>query len=196
MSNDTSYSLLEKAIHTDNDGAWSELDSRYRAFICHIIRSFQISDNDFDDLVQQVMIKLMNSLKSYDREKGQFRNWLAALVRSKCLMYFRTQKKELKHKDALEKQANLATEDEPSKIDSWIASEWEDYVSTIALDRVRESYRGKSVEVFEMLLEGMTIEEVMEKTGLTLQTVYTMKARVKKSVMFEIRSVVRDLEGR
>ncbi len=195
MDHTTSYSLLEKAINLDDNEAWQEIISRYRAFVCHIVRNFNVSEDDFEDIVQMCMIKLTDSIKTFDREKGKFRSWFSTLIKNQCLMYIRTRKKELKHRNAHENQAAVSIQSDNNVTEQWISSEWENYISSIAMERVRATYRGRSVEVFEMFLKGMTAEDIINQTGLTMHTVYSMKARVKKSAMTEVRAVIRDLEG-
>lgn len=41
-----------------------------------------VSTSDFDDLVQNALLKLWRSISSYDSTKGKFRSWLGVVVRN------------------------------------------------------------------------------------------------------------------
>ena len=52
-----------------------------------------IQSIDFEDLVQDVLLKLWKGLDSYDKEKSKFRTWLSHVTRNTVLSYFRTKKR-------------------------------------------------------------------------------------------------------
>jgi len=191
--NNTSYTLLQRALDLSDEAAWDQLFVYYGRFITFILKEIGVPAMEVEDVTQQVLVGLMNDLKTYDREKGKFRYWLRRVIKTKGYMYFR------KH-DAQKKREQRFSEEKLSKqqeaeIDTFIEHEWETYIGNLAMERVRNSFRGQAIEVFELSLEGKSAEEVAQITGLKEGTVYTLKKRVKRSLMKEVRMLVENLEN-
>ena len=87
MIPDTPQTLLKKiAEYADGDDAaeWAKFAELYEPVIrLYIAQSGTVSAADADDIIQEIFIKLVNVLRNgeYKREKGRFRNYLAAMVR-------------------------------------------------------------------------------------------------------------------
>ena len=87
MFPDTPQTLLRKiAEYAQGDDAaeWARFVELYEPVIrLYIAQSGTVSAADADDIVQDIFIKLVTVLRSggYKREKGRFRNYLAAMVR-------------------------------------------------------------------------------------------------------------------
>lgn len=80
------------------------------------------------------------------------------------------------------------------EIDSLIENEWETYITNLAMDRVKKSFQGKAIEAFELGLSGSNAAEIASTTGLSVASVYTLRKRVKRSLLLEVRSLVKELE--
>lgn len=87
MIPDTPQTLLRKiAEYANGDDAaeWAQFVEIYEPVIRHYIADRDnVSSTDADDVVQDVFMRLVEVLRSgeYRREKGRFRNYLAAIVR-------------------------------------------------------------------------------------------------------------------
>jgi len=193
---DTSYSLLERALDLGDQDAWIALSKHYDRFIRYILNQINMNDNDADDIVQQVMIALTRDLPNYDRNRAKFRTWLGSVVRYTALMHYRklSAKKERPNQNPLDSEI-LNTLESEQTIERMIDSEWKAYITSEALKNVSMSYQGKAIEVFKMSLAGKEIQEIVSATGLTTSTVYSFKNRVKKSLLFEVRNLMAQLEG-
>jgi RNA polymerase sigma-70 factor (ECF subfamily) len=160
-----------------------------------VLNELNVPASDIDDVAQQTLILLMRDLPKYDRERSRFRTWLKRVIRSTALMHFR-KRDSRKHK--MDRLAGNMSDDETKQapeIDQFIENEWETYVTNLAMDRVKNAYRGQAVEVFELGLEGYSSAEIAEQTGLSISSVYTLRKRVKRSLILEVRSVIKELEG-
>lgn len=80
------------------------------------------------------------------------------------------------------------------EIDALIEEEWTTYIANLAMERVRATFQGQAVKVFELGLDGLSAEQIAEQTDLTVQSVYTLRKRVKKRLYLEIRALTADLE--
>jgi RNA polymerase sigma factor (sigma-70 family) len=190
----TQYSLIFRAIDLEDEGAWDELYRKYSRFIYYILNEMNVDLSDVDDVHQQVMLVVMRDLKNFDREKARFRTWLSVVIRSTTLMYFRK-------RDSLKaKQIRISQEfqdvDQLSDemMDLYIEKEWKYYVMSLAMVRVRKTFTEKSIHIFELGLEGKSAQDISEETGETAANVYSMRKRIKKSLMRAINSVIKEIE--
>jgi len=194
---ETRYSLIERARNLDDSKAWDDLHNHYKNLLYYIIRQIGISQNDQDDVAQIVYQKLLYNLKNYDSSKGKFRHWLGSLVKNTALTQIRkksTKKESPNHRvseDIEVENLHLPTEDE---IESLVDKEWKTYILKIALERIKKSYTGHAVSVFEMDLDGMESSEIAEKLNIKINTVYSLRRRIKQSMIFEIQEVVREID--
>jgi RNA polymerase sigma-70 factor (ECF subfamily) len=81
-----------------------------------------------------------------------------------------------------------------SELDRRIEAEWTTYLANMAMSRIREQFQGRAIEVFEMSLDGRAIDEITAATGLTAASVYTLRKRVKRRLLLEIRTLIQELE--
>jgi len=192
MSKDvTRYSLIERALDLNDQEAWRELEAQYKAFIFHVLKDAGVPQSEQEDIAQNVLVTLSQNLKSYDKEKGKFRSWFATVLKRASYAYLKSKKSRVLREN---KYFENSVSEEASDLDVLIEDQWKLHVTNLAFDRVRESFRGQSVEVFQRLASGESVESVMEATGLARQSIYTMKMRVQKSLAREVRYVMDQLE--
>ena len=75
----TRQSLLSRVKDPNDEDAWEDFVRYYEKFIFHLLHQMKINTDDFDDMVQEILLKLWKSLRTYDREKAKFRTWLASV---------------------------------------------------------------------------------------------------------------------
>ena len=192
----TSYTLLQRAHDTDDDEAWDRFVVHYRRFIIYILREIGVSDNDLDDLTQQILIGLTRNLPKYDRTRSSFRTWLGTVVRNAATSHFR--KLQCRPVDAYDMGDELPFRgvlQQPAEIEQLIENEWATYIASQAMAQVREAFKGQAIEAFEMGLDGRSAAEIAEVTGLSVASVYTLRKRVKKRLFIEVRALTAELEG-
>jgi len=192
--NKTSHTLLGRALDLHDEGAWSLLYEQYHKFIYYFLRQMGVEEHDLDDLSQQVMVTLMNKLKEYDSAKGKFRNWLMVVIRTTTLMHYR------KENSIKAKQEAFGLEipdgkDTPTDFDEMVEKEWAQFLTQLAMERLKKNFRGDAIKVFDLGLQGYNTKEIAEMTGLTTGSVYTLRRRVKKSFTLEAKSLIANLEG-
>lgn len=193
-SNQTRYTLLQRACDLHDESAWEEFVGHYRRFIFYILRELGVADGDIEDLAQQVLLSLTKDLSSYDQSRARFRTWLSAVIRNAALVHFRKQKSRQERIRVFGEEQSIDCMDQASDIDQRIEQEWSAYVANLAMDRVRAVFKGQAIRVFELGLDGLSAAEIAEKTELSVSSVYTLRKRVKKRLYLEIRAVVAELE--
>ncbi len=192
--NQTRYTLLRRVCDLNDGRAWEEFVEHYRRFICHILQEMGVEAGDIEDVAQQVFLSLTKDLSRYDKSRARFRTWLSAVIRNAALVYFRKRKSSRERIRIFGEEQNMEFLDQPSDIDQRIEQEWAAYVASIAMMRVRKVFKGRAVEAFELGLDGLSVTEIAEKTGLSVASVYTLRKRVKKRLYLEIRAIVAELE--
>ena len=190
----TRQTLIQRACDPGNESAWAEFDKTYRRFIAFVLGRMGVKQDDIDDLTQKIFSSLMQSLSSYDRKKATFRTWLSTIIRNTAFAYFKKQQREQQNMAKIESESALRLDD-ANNVDAFIKAEWGVYVANLAMQRVRDQFQGKAIEVFEQGLDGIPVEETAKRTDLTTASVYTLRKRVKKRLYLEIRSLIEELEA-
>lgn len=190
----TRHSLILRAKSQDNEEAWDEFVLYYKRFIFYLLNSMNVPLNDTDDLVQNILIKLWKNLEKYEAQKAKFRTWLSTIIRNETTSYFRSKNTLKNSAIPASDQLEFLSPFEEADIEKKIEHEWKNYLSQIALERIEEAYRGQAFEVFQLSLKGHSQDEIIEMTGLTSSSVYTLKSRVKSSFIKEIKQLINNLE--
>ncbi len=86
-------SLVRRCVAGDAV-AWEEIVQRFHRRIYNICYRFTGSQQDAEDLGQEVFIKVYRTLGSYDPDKGAFMTWVATLTRNLLVDHFRRSKQE------------------------------------------------------------------------------------------------------
>ena len=184
----TRYTLIEKIKNRHDDKSWEEFNYFYKAFIHSLLIRFGVSHTDRDDLVQKVLLKIWRKIPEFECRPGKskFRNWISCIARTESYMLFRTHKRyEKKLMKAAENEASL--EDEDPLVYQLAEEEWKVHISTLAWERIKgdlsETYR----ECFELLGQGLSVDEIAVRLELKKNTVYVYHQRVLQRLRRAIR---------
>ena len=74
--------------------AWEEIVRLHNRRVYNLCYRFTGSNDDADDLAQEVFIKIYRTLSSYNAEKGAFTTWIATLTRNLLVDHYRSSKQE------------------------------------------------------------------------------------------------------
>ncbi len=175
----TSVTLLER-FHGGADGAaWREFDARYGELILRYARRCGLQHSDADDVRQMVMVKLTRALPEfqYAAGRGRFRSFLGRIVRNEIARYFGSPSGAPLRVDIRGVNATREADDEQPD-DRW-DREWIDHHLRLAMQQVRRSCEPRSIEVFERLLAGDSIDAVASAFRMTAQGVHKIKQRMR-----------------
>lgn len=142
---------LARAARHGNRAAFGRLYDRYFRMV-HGILLARVPRNEVDDLVQDVFLQALRQLASL-REDYAFGAWLAMIARNRAYDYHR------RSRECSELPENLAAADRHSA---------EALAVLDAIRKLPESYREP---LMMRLVEGMTGEEIAERTGMTAASV-------------------------
>ncbi len=86
--------MLVRRCIAGEAAAWEEIVQRYHRRIYNICYRFSGSQDQAQDLTQEVFIKMYGSLKSYDSQRAAFMTWMTTITRNLLVDYFRKSKQE------------------------------------------------------------------------------------------------------
>ncbi|WP_372845335.1 RNA polymerase sigma factor [Pontiella sp.] len=180
-----------------DEKSWEEFVQVYRRYIYAIIRSMNISEHDTEDILQQVLINLWNSLPKMDYEKiNRFRSWLSTVTKNCVTDFIRKRTREANRLEKASKDDTLTylKSIRLPEVNQIAEREWEIHLTNLALENIRPLFSGKAVDAFQMTLNGKSVEEIAAELDLKENSVYRLKNRVKERLIQEIRHLRDSLE--
>ncbi|HMQ15829.1 MAG TPA: sigma-70 family RNA polymerase sigma factor [Phycisphaerae bacterium] len=175
----TRRSLLVRVRDADDDAAWAEFETLYRDLITRYARVRGLQPADADDVCQAVMARLCRSLRrfEYDSRKGRFRTYLYRAVRNAIVDQFARPNR---LPTAVQPdEATLLVADTAEGGDAEWEREWENHHLRLAMATIRRTFDEASVQMFERLLAGDSVEQVAEAFGSTPPAVQKIKQRIR-----------------
>ncbi len=142
-------------------------------FACNIAGRFLTQPADIQDAVQNAFIKAWLSFSKYRPDKALFSTWFYSIIKNECIDRIRSQKKDL-HIPADE----VSVSDLSQQADSY--GELDLYQRIIIL---ADSFPATQKETFILRdIEGLSIREVVKKTGQSEGSVKTNLYLARKKI--------------
>ncbi len=190
----TRKTLLNRLKSRTDEQSWEEFVFYYENFIRSIINKMGVNPSDFDDLSQQVTLKVWNSIEKFDftQKKASFRNWIYTITRHTVLTFIAQNKYASRKREeigAVEKGHLTMPE-----IDNLIDEEWNKHISTLAFNNISKKVSAKAMDVFTSQFSNEPPEVTAERLGLDKKTVYIYRARIKSALTAEIKNLKEMLE--
>jgi RNA polymerase sigma-70 factor (ECF subfamily) len=79
-------------------------------------------------------------------------------------------------------------------MDKVIDREWKLYLSNMAMERLSKTFSENIITAFKMGLEGVSAEDSAEQLGMTVRSIYSLRSRVKKVFLREVRTLMEEYE--
>jgi RNA polymerase sigma-70 factor (ECF subfamily) len=191
----TRNTLIQGALDKDDDTVWAELTTYYLPFIRYVLQHINIPQTDIDDVAQEVLITLWQKLDLYTKEKGKFRTWLGTVIRNTAYNHIAQKKSEQQKHEALcnEESSKIRRFSEP-ELQKIIDDEWKSHLSSLALKRLGDSFGENAIQCFLDGMHSIPATETAERLGLSVETVYSSRKRVKARLLREIQHLRQQLE--
>ena len=190
----TRASLLS-AIKADPDNPrWWEFDRLYRGFILSIALKMNLPREEAQDVVQEVEIKVLKYLGSFDAARAPFRTWLRTMTKRVVIDHIRKrmpvkgatttrQSGQTRRTATIERQPDSAVDFD----DLWRV-QWMDYLTKLAKERVKQQVSLRDWQVFDAYVnKEIEVEKVANLCGVKLDQVYLIKHRVVAQLKQETR---------
>jgi len=163
--------LVERCLKGD-EGGWELLLARYRRMVFNIAYQFVGRVEEAEDLVQEIFLKLMSSLKKFDLGSN-LPQWLSRVARNYCIDYYRRKRKE---KEWMVKKGELMLRFAPSSPSQFSSFERREQILMLkkAIAELPEPIR---ICLTLREFEGYSYQEIAEELNIPLGTV---KSRINR----------------
>jgi RNA polymerase sigma factor (sigma-70 family) len=180
---DTSPELLAQARDAGNGVAWRRLIQVYTPFLYGWLRREQISHQDADDLVQEVLATVARELPTFRHSGniGAFRRWLKTILKNRLRTFRRSQKTRYAvfTNSALLDTLAGQLEDPESSLSEDLDREHDHHLAQQLLAMEREFSPTMWTSFKRTVVDGEKDAAVAEALGITVETVYCYKSCVK-----------------
>lgn len=191
----TRQTLILRAQNPEDHTAWDDFVDYYREFIRMVLNKSNISLNEIDDLIQDILLRVWKGLPNYEykKEKAKFRTWLSVLIKNTIINHISKAKRK-GHEQKIEFIDAMLGSISESDIEQVIAEEWVNYLTSKAMSRVKEAFSGNAVEVFILSLNGKNARQISEQLGMSEDSVFVLRSRVKSRLKAEVAALKREVE--
>lgn len=185
----TQLTLIARLRSPGDHEAWQRFESLYRELIVRFSIRQGVQPADAEDVAQGVLKSLSSAMPNFrlDPAKGRFRSYLFRAVRHEISRVRTASARPLGGHAALvsdggaidghsERMHGLAPAD---PLERMFEDEWITHHFRLALAQVRQTFSARSVEMFERLLSGASVESVAASFETTPDAVHKVKQRVR-----------------
>lgn len=195
FNNETTRSSVIRAVaDTENAATWNRLFDLYAGLVYSIARRKGVNDADADDIVQMVFADLARNLPSfkYDREKGRFRSYLAALVKWRVIDRLKAVRRDADLKADFMEEAKATGPGD----DEFADREWKAVAMDHALRRIKPSVRPEHYAAFvASTVEGQDTETVMKLYNLSRDNLYQIRKRLSERLRKVMSEVLAEMDN-
>ena len=196
FNNETTRSSVIRAVaDTENEAAWQRFFDLYAGFVFSIARSKGLNDTDADDIVQMVFADLARNLPSfkYDREKGRFRPYLAALVKWRVIDRLKAVRRDADLKaDFMEEAKSAATTED----EDFEEREWQSAAMEETLRRIKPEVRPEHYAAFvASAVEGQDTDVVTKLYGISRDSLYQIRKRLTVKLREKLAEVRAEMDA-
>ncbi len=207
----TRKSLIERLDDWEDQGAWDDFYKTYwRLIHCVSLKAGLPNDEAFD-VVQETVLTIAKQWKkgkTYDEEKGSFKNWLMNVARWRIADQFRKRGKNPAAMAAASSYSRSGNDESGGRGTATIErfadpegglekvwdEEWSANLTQVARGRVKEKVSPKQFQIFDCyVIKGWEAAKVREELGVSMAQVYLAKHRVGSMMKKEI-GILREQE--
>ena len=194
----TRKTLIERCREADPE-AWFAFYKPYRDFARYIIQKkyYDLSKTEVDDLAQEVMVKVSESIAQFDPErpssrhpgeKVKFHNWFWNQVRSVLRTYFNRRSKQ---REIFE--FNPEIDADMAKFDDQFYAQREEAIKEKAMELLVQSHASRrTIEAYQMQLAGRDVSAIAQELGMSENSVHQAVCRCRRFLV-ERRGELEDL---
>lgn len=188
----TRYTLLERVKNRADENSWSDFVDIYRPYIYGIVRRMGSNHEDSEDLSQSILLVLWEKIPQFEANfrTGAFRLWLSKLVKNRVINhYVKQNNRSDKIADNVQDIARELNSMPDDKLQKMFQDEWENYIGVKAWESLENELDENLKKVFQMSMENKSSEEISEKVGIAVPTVYVYRKRVTDRLRKKIKEL-------
>jgi RNA polymerase sigma-70 factor (ECF subfamily) len=204
----TRPSLLNRLKSGDDVPSWNEFYRIYGKLVRDFALRAGLNDSEADEVVQETAIAISRHLPEYryDPKVCRFKTWLLnqASWRIKDQLKKRGQTiarfgspPPVAPNDDTARTATINRVPDPAvvNLDALFEVEWRKNLFAAALERVKQKFSLKQLQIFDLLvLKEWPAADLAKALGVTLANVYVTKHRVSSAVAKETRRLEKELD--
>lgn len=192
MDLETRESLIARLPNHCDVGAWDEFVELYQPLIYGIGRRHGLQRADANDLVQNVLIAVSESIDrfSVDAQRGRFRTWLFRVARNQALLHMRKLKNHAVVGGDQTQHNVLESQPAADPASREFLAAFRRRAFRWAARRVRGSVKADTWEAFSRTaIDGQSPQKVADELGVDIGTIYLSRSRV----MAKLRKLVENV---
>lgn len=165
-----------------NENGFHYLYDHYSGALYGVILRIVQSKDYTEEIIQDVFVKIWNSIQQYDSSKGRFYTWMINIARNTAIDYLKSKgfQNELKNQslpDFVYNSAELSTTNDSSDF--------------IGFNNVLESLESDKKELIDLAYyQGYTQNEISEKLKIPLGTVKTKM----RNALMKLKDLLKDYQ--
>jgi RNA polymerase sigma-70 factor, ECF subfamily len=181
-STQTRVSVIVGVCQQDPD-CWREFDALYRPMLLAYLRQRGLEESEANDVVQDIFVKLITRIHTYDRAKCQFRTWLFRVAQNTLIDQARRRAAYQKAVDGWVSHVLRATPSDSLQMEEdWVKIHRERILQH-ALRTIRARTSSKVWACFEQrLLRNRPAAAIAAELKIEPNAVYVSASRVLKQV--------------
>jgi RNA polymerase sigma-70 factor (ECF subfamily) len=179
-ANEVDYLLFERVAMARSEAAFSELYDRFSRRVYALLRQMMRSDEDAQDLLQEVFLLIWNKAPEFFESRGNPASWILTVARNRAVDEMRSKRYRNKRSEE-----TLVMGEERPEIQSLIETRntpEAQLASKEAQFEIRRALKTLTIDQRELVdlayFGGLSYSEIAERKGIPLSTV---KTRMKQS---------------
>ena len=160
----TQEDILPLILKRD-DRAFTKLYSMYNKSLFGVISNLIKEQEEAEDVLQEVFVKIWKNIDSYNESKGRFYTWILNIARNTAI-------DKLRSKGFNNSQKNLSADNFVHLLDD--SNKLTDRIDTIGIKEFVKKLKPKCIQLIELLFfQGYTQQEASDELEIPLGTVKT-----------------------
>lgn len=188
---DTRASLLLRIRDPNDCESWNEFANIYRPAIIRTAKIKGLQNADAEDLAQQVLISVANSIKTWepDSARASFRTWLYRVTRNAVVNALTRRKPDVA---AGNSKVNALLNESPDVRDGseQLSIEIRRETFRYAANEIRDEFQNATWNAFWMTaVEGLSIEQAAMELSKSRGSIYAARSRVMKRLKEMVQGI-------
>jgi RNA polymerase sigma factor (sigma-70 family) len=160
----------------------------YRPMIRAWCLNWRLQDSDADDVVQDVLVKLLGAIRKFQYDPAQsFRAWLKTVTQHALSDFARSRRKD---PGQIASPIELIAESDDARADleRRLEDAYDAELLELAMDRVKKRVKPATFLAFQLtVIEGGSGADAAQKLQIPVAHVFVNKHRVQKMIQEEVR---------
>ena len=183
-------------MRNHNDAAWREFLSTYSPLIRLIAKQHRLTDEETDELIQDVCVVIIqrDAIGKYNASQGRFRTYLGRIISNCAIDLIR--RRPAPTQSTTERLNNIPAE-QPSQTTQPPIEANDEFLLQMAMEEVRSRCDDVTFMAFEFhKRQNRPAKEVAQELGISEQNVYLSSSRIVKRIKAAVERLAKQLNNK